>query len=407
MFNISLSFMIERGERKKEGGGKLENSSNIIPQLQTLRAIAFVGIVLCHSRIFNGMLACLGPWAVSVFFVLSGFVMVYSYYKKSRIKKISCFSNVFFAYSKLKKLWYLHLICTFAIVLTWFSENNFEPILYSITKIILNIAMIQGFFPIQGSSINGVSWFLCTILLSYFIFPYYLTLIEKKYSIRFALFVIIFCVVLQYFISSLSFNLSAMIINSSLQDFSIDKNVSSWLVYAFPFSRMLDVIIGYNLGYLFINQKFQLKSIYSTLFETVGLILSILSCLFYIKYNQEFSEQLTNNLTFMSLLGLSFVFVFSSIFLVYSFSMQNGYLSNYLTNKITIFFAKISPYGYLLHSVIFYYSYKVLYHIPRYSASELFNNHYIIWGLFLFVFIVTIILSKIWLVLFDKKFENK
>ena len=48
-----------------------------IQTLQSLRGLAFMGIFLSHLG-----LAKLGAWSVSVFFILSGFVMYYSYENK-------------------------------------------------------------------------------------------------------------------------------------------------------------------------------------------------------------------------------------------------------------------------------------------------------------------------------------
>ena len=94
-------------------GGKplLDNNSKskLLTQLQTLRAFAFIGVFICHTAILSNVLECVGFFGVSVFFVLSGFVMVYSYYGKQRIKDLSFFSNVKFAYSKLKRLWLLSI----------------------------------------------------------------------------------------------------------------------------------------------------------------------------------------------------------------------------------------------------------------------------------------------------------
>jgi len=83
----------------------MENSNYLskrkqIDSLQALRGLAFLGIFLFHTNIpcFGGA----GAWGVSVFFILSGFVMVYSYFELNRIDTPSFFGNLKFAFGKVK-----------------------------------------------------------------------------------------------------------------------------------------------------------------------------------------------------------------------------------------------------------------------------------------------------------------
>ena len=51
----------------------------LISSLQGLRAVAFLSVVLSHCGA-----PWLGPWAISVFVALSGFLMVCNYYDRPR-----------------------------------------------------------------------------------------------------------------------------------------------------------------------------------------------------------------------------------------------------------------------------------------------------------------------------------
>lgn len=68
-----------------------------IQTLQSLRGLAFMGIFFSHLGF-----AKLGAWSVSVFFILSGFVMYYSYVNKSLSCSIK--DNVLFAIKKVRCL---------------------------------------------------------------------------------------------------------------------------------------------------------------------------------------------------------------------------------------------------------------------------------------------------------------
>lgn len=80
-----------------------------IDTLQALRCFAFLGIFLFHA--FGGTNG-LGRWGVSVFFVLSGFVLVYSYLGRGRITSTSVKDNFRFAAKKIKPLYPLYVVLT-------------------------------------------------------------------------------------------------------------------------------------------------------------------------------------------------------------------------------------------------------------------------------------------------------
>lgn len=80
-----------------------------LDQIQALRGIAFLGVFLSHTGL--KWFGAVGHWGVSVFLVLSGFLMFISYSGNDRIKRISLRDNIVFSWRKIKKLYPLH-ICT-------------------------------------------------------------------------------------------------------------------------------------------------------------------------------------------------------------------------------------------------------------------------------------------------------
>ena len=69
----------------------LKNSK--IKSIQALRACAFLGIFASHLEIFS-----LGAWGVSIFLVLSGFIMYYAY--SNRDLETGFEKNITFAVKK-------------------------------------------------------------------------------------------------------------------------------------------------------------------------------------------------------------------------------------------------------------------------------------------------------------------
>ena len=105
-----------------------------INSIQGLRAIAFLAIFISHTGI--GSLGALGAWGVSVFFVLSGFLMMYNYYNKESIPKF----GFRFAWNKIKKLYSLHVITTILAAIYYVIIGN--SILKTLLDVVIHLLLI-------------------------------------------------------------------------------------------------------------------------------------------------------------------------------------------------------------------------------------------------------------------------
>lgn len=83
----------------------------LISSLQGLRAVAFLCVVISHCGA-----PWLGPWAISVFVALSGFLMVCNYYDRPRTAP-GLQSAIAFSFKKIRRLYPLHLIMMAAALL--------------------------------------------------------------------------------------------------------------------------------------------------------------------------------------------------------------------------------------------------------------------------------------------------
>lgn len=106
----------------------------MIDTLQVLRCLAFIGVFLSHVGWNATTMAGMGYWGVSVFLVLSGFTMVYSYYGKGRIRAVSVRDNLRFAMGKVGKLYPLYVLTTLAVFIFFLigdekhdDANNIDP----------------------------------------------------------------------------------------------------------------------------------------------------------------------------------------------------------------------------------------------------------------------------------------
>lgn len=308
-----------------------------ILSVQALRAIAFCGIFSAHSG-----LAELGAWGVSVFFILSGFVMFYTHGYETTSPTFR--NSVQFSVSRIKKLYPLHILTMLsALVFTiyeLFVKYNLKYLITDIVKVILNILLIQTWVPQTEifTSLNGVSWYLSACVLIYCLFPYISNKILKfrKNTIAIVYIMIIFFV--QFTIAFLS---SKIIVPVQVSD-----NFCKWVTYICPLFRSGDFAIGCCLGYIFMNTKLSISSIKASILETLAIILFILA-----------------QIVFIEKIGLggaqwfryTLLYTPSSIALVTLFAINKGIWSKLCTNKVFIYIGNLSAFTFLIHVMVIQY----------------------------------------------------
>lgn len=349
-----------------------KNERNIIKTLQMLRCIALGGVVLSHTGFEH--FRCIGHWGVSVFLVMSGFLFTYNYYQKGKIRSVSIKDNILFAINKIKVLYPLHIILMiFFGALLLFGDET-ESILVILVKILLNSILIQEWFPIAGASLNIVAWYLCTYFFVCSIFPLINNYMEKGYSKRKALIGIMSSLIVQFLIG---------LLGSKLQPFG--NGIWNWIIYYYPLSRLWEFLIGCNLAYCFIDKEHNLDDWKYTILEIISLIIVVLTNI--ISYNSSYKYVFWNEV---------FIYSFSTIILVYVFAIGKGKISNLLTNKITLYIAKISPYAFLIHAGVFKLLDILSFHFTN-ENGELIFLEYNKWIKVLFGIAITIILCEAWI----------
>ena len=230
--------------------GQKRNSK--IFSFQGLRTLAFLCIFLSHTDIVFLASSDLGAWGVSVFLMLSGFLMLINYYKKDRITSISLISNFKFSLKKLSKLYSLHILLMLTAlpfaIRTLQRDNHIigygSSILKIVVKMFFNITLTQSFIPHSAIfySLNAVAWYLSVCLFLYFSFPYILHFFETRMCRHKAIFLIGFMFMLQIILCFVSSKVAI----------SFSDNFTKWFVYIFPVMRLIEFIIGSALGYLFL-----------------------------------------------------------------------------------------------------------------------------------------------------------
>ncbi|GAB6981789.1 acyltransferase family protein [Prevotella dentasini] len=160
--------------------------ANRLKGLDSLRVILMVMIFLHHFRFYDNEIATpfepLGSFAVTTFFMLSGFCLCLAYSDKLQQGRLS-FRGVFARQTR--KILPYHLT-TFAICLLYTSaytfENGKEISSQDVLTSLQNLFLLQSWNPHKEVyySLNSVSWFLSDILFLYLCFPVLLYILRKK-----------------------------------------------------------------------------------------------------------------------------------------------------------------------------------------------------------------------------------
>ena len=132
----------------------------LISSLQGLRAVAFLSVVLSHCGA-----PWLGPWAITVFVALSGFLMTCNYYDRPRTAP-GLRSVIAFSLKKIRKLYPLHLIMMAAALLFVLKGLLAQPsargVLSCAAQLAVSIFLLQTWIPSSRFwfCLNGVAWYL-------------------------------------------------------------------------------------------------------------------------------------------------------------------------------------------------------------------------------------------------------
>lgn len=152
--------------------------------IDILKTIAIILVVLFHvlyEITLNNSLRIIGFFGVSLFFIVSGFILAKAYPNQS-------FSLKWFAkrFIKISSLYYLALI---AIGLL-FANQTYHGSLFK--QLLIKFAFLDAFFPISQYSIISPAWFLIPLIVLYYLFPILNKIIKKVPYLVFIAFIIMY-----------------------------------------------------------------------------------------------------------------------------------------------------------------------------------------------------------------------
>lgn len=297
----------------------------MIKPLTSLRFVFAFMVFMSHAPLFeeehNPFLYHLfkeGYVGVSFFFILSGFILSYTYQNRFTTHNIT--KRTFYT-ARFARIYPLHLLT----LLIWVYMRKDHPINKDyITNFISNIFLAQSFYPTDHIRFNAVAWSLSDEMFFYLLFPFivgwFVTARNKLLAV---------------------FAGSTFLILMLCPIFSGHRN-EEWFFYAFPPVRLLDFVWGillYNLcNRVKSGKKWKPRG---TLPEVLVLIIFLL---FY--FSAYFIPQVyRHSLWYWIPVGL----------LISVFFFNSGCISKILSNRRLVLLGEISFAFYMVHTIVLWY----------------------------------------------------
>jgi peptidoglycan/LPS O-acetylase OafA/YrhL len=285
--------------------------------------------------------------AVSLFFVLSGFILVYIYSEK--IKDLGFFG---FLYKRLIRLWPLHIICLVLYVLCLYVQISpglqvkfFLPENY-LGKLLLQIALLQN-WATSGEWIfafNGSSWFVATELGFCVLFPFLCRVKPARFWLAYLLIILLHIVGLavsnQILLSNPEWRLNIF-----------------YVLQCNPLFRLTEFASGMLVGYIFLagirlpggSRSFWLHLVVEILaFAALFLTLHVAIVG---EWMLSGARQLgwVTTAAWLAKGGSSLV---TSMFLIWVLASSRGPISLLLSQPLLVYLGKISYAFYMIHSLV-------------------------------------------------------
>ncbi len=290
-------------------------------------------------------------WVLSLFFLISGFMMVYSYL--DRDIPCSVTDNLKFSIGKIRKLYPLHVetaCIQFVILFCLFFLLSGKMVASSIARFLfrfgVNLALLQSWVPDRKNYImnfNGPSWFLSVMLFAYFMFPWILKLLQK---LRTTSKILILTAII------VAVNVVSMAIIAVNTNY--DGEIYYWYQGNFPITQTVLFFEGCVFGYLYhIHKKEQgdARKEYSAALWTV---IEVIVIVFFFA-GSVLVKKISNGEILPGLRPVTDCYAFVPMIfctpLIYIFIVNRGYITKLCCARPLMYLGDISLYIYLIHYI--------------------------------------------------------
>lgn len=189
--------------------------------------------------------------------------------------------------------------------------------------------LIQSWIPIRNIyfSLNGVSWYLSSLLFAYFCFPYVWAMMSRWRTKR-------TCIAAIVAVAGVEIMTCCMLYFISASD-----DIVYYITYIFPMYRIFDFILGCCIGWLFNNRQIKSGHFWTdTVCEIIGLILLILVEFIFMSEIVPYAFR------------YQLLFLPVSIFVIWVYARSTGWISRVVARSrgVTVIAAMSGP-SFLIH----------------------------------------------------------
>ena len=253
---------------KKEWGFRKNNQffNDGIPALTSLRFFAAFYVILFHAHEFSGVnlyflnnLFRSGYLAVDFFFILSGFILSYTYYPQIKSKS---FSLKEFLIKRVARIYPVHLftLLFMAVLISYIKVSGIiwdhDMSSSNVYEFFTNLFMVHAWSPYGELSYNQPSWSISAEFLAYILFPAFVFLIDRgatlfKVIVSISIFFIVYFIAFVFFEVNITKITYGATILRIFPDFLL--GVASYLLfnrYSFTFDIKKQLVVSSTVLFL-------------------------------------------------------------------------------------------------------------------------------------------------------------
>lgn len=322
-----------------------------IPALTGLRAICAYGIFFYHVNRFSKdsqplLYRFLDQFYsfIPFFFVISGFVIFYTYYKKEGYKKNELYNYVV---SRIARIFPLLIILNTLVFLLSYREQLYT-LPETIKLYLLNITLLKGFSAEYILTGVGPSWTNSVEEIFYLLAPLIFLWVLKRY----------FLIKLTFFFYLLGFLITLLFIYFPFEGFFANFPFTAYCTF---FGRVFEFVCGIYLALLYMGikqNKFLEKTKRKTIWIAVTLIALSFFAQFYIsgKFNVEHANEV-----WPGIIVNNIILPIGIFFLLYSLIYCRSSFQKFLSTNLVVKLGNATYSFYLLHGTfVISYIYKFI-----------------------------------------------